>query len=603
LYGREACKSDTPSKNKEIFDCAIELIIEDCKKDILGLVEETNESGHYKITALGEAAIDTGTEISTIEPLLDVTKKLARIWNEILGSNPFPEELYIFSLVCQEEVYRDYIRYAPECRRSSNPWNNELQVSNREEVRKSTANSLQRMGLSTELSYKFAGALQVFLDELPVLGTVEASYSKGASDSLLRFFCGLISWVNGEERNTKVLKYIEGTGSLTDENTGRMQKFRQFTEVFSFKLLFLHKLLTKSKKFTAPLTVEAEKKLHLLASRVRLGCSVEAIPLFYPSSSNLNRPQVKQILEAGLTPSYILATNPREYPTTPYLSSDKLIKLREDLESYALNKFRELQGEMTAVRDQEDYKREKIYSFVQEVDRKFEVYIEQFIDERKKSPSFNESIHDCLNFSKSTDSSDSLVPKHTDNRYRVRVATLSSSNNTVTLAGERLIHQGNDEDELIGEYLEEHKIEILGVVFKNDGRCSLDGNSWKSFDALLRDEQIENSNLVVVAMPWLPRQKVMNDDIQQLLIDKGINLTFITPASFTVMLTIIVRGFTNGKSLIQDLSRANDTSFKTMNIDRLRRIIEENQVIIPLSIKDKLLDHFEVDSQIPLLAT
>ncbi len=85
LYG-----SGGQQKERELFSCAMYRTLEGCADEPLYLVQvDVGDEHRYTITPRGEAIVDTGTELDTVEPLLRILNSIWRIWAEETSSS-FP---------------------------------------------------------------------------------------------------------------------------------------------------------------------------------------------------------------------------------------------------------------------------------------------------------------------------------------------------------------------------------------------------------------------------------------------------------------------------------------------------------------------------------
>ncbi len=609
---------ETTQRERELFNCAVERILDDCATPKLELVKVDESKRSYFITPLGESIIDTGTEISTVEPLLEIVRKLNEAWKQFYANKEFPTDLYLLGIIAQREVFRQYIRYAPECKKVKlRNWPEQLAAENFKRVLKLSMEALEKIGVPKEESESLAECLRRnILDKREWIGQVEANYLHGASDSLLRLFSGIIAWINGEER-TLVYKQIEGN-ELGEAYEGKMQKFRQFTELLNFKILFLSKMLSKLRSGELSLGIEAEKNLHILASRLRFGCTAEAVPLFWPSSSNISRPEAAKLLAAKGTPSRFLAVaKPQDIiPNSLEILPRKLKLLREDLEKHAYNKFKELEDEMIImpIEEQNQQKREAARSLFEDIGTLFKKSIKQFSVSNTEENDFDGLLRQHLNFPELDESLTPILDSSSrslgSDRYRIRIV-IPEGEAGMEWHGERLsdavlsYEEGDHEDAESQEsrYDEQQIVKIIGIQFRHSWECRLGLREWQPFHHVLADHQ-STKHLVIVPLPWTPLRENMLPNLRGTLEQRaaypGYSTTFVTPAAFAVIVILIVRGFISGEAYMKMLveSPRSNKLINVVTVENVREIIERLRADVPSVIREKLIGHFEVDVDI-----
>lgn len=86
----------TDSNEALLFDCALDRILDGCSSSPLHLVQASaGQTKLYAITDRGEAIIDTGTELSTVEPLLRLVTAVRALWP---SSSAMPVEVFLLCL-------------------------------------------------------------------------------------------------------------------------------------------------------------------------------------------------------------------------------------------------------------------------------------------------------------------------------------------------------------------------------------------------------------------------------------------------------------------------------------------------------------------------
>jgi superfamily II DNA/RNA helicase len=621
LYVRQFI-SDKPNpadrkREQQLFRCALQRILDDCARDTLKLVDKNNN--FYAITARGEAIIDTGTEISTIEPLLGISKAVRDIWRESSIHGSFPTHIYVLCLIAQYEIFREYIYYMPECRTSEakRVWSRQLQQENRAHVFGQFVTWLERISdIPLESLQDFATVLRDWLDtDWKPLQRVNASYQYGATDSLLRLFNGIAAWINGEEREI-VDQLMEGTDNLKPGYQGVMQGFRHFADLLNIKTLFLSRMLATSKAEDISLSADDERKLHQLANCLRLGCTAEAIPLFWPFSSDFRRREAAKLLNAKITPSRLLSLSEPLKLTQVDIMPSKVERLRDDLERYAKKEFQELQDELVEEHPN-DQKRERVRNLLLIVGEQFEASVKLFRDDRGAPLPFDTMLREQLDFRNLVaEDGQKLLPilnvlgnSAVDDRVRIsvdiptRVAGIHwNFERAVRISNpERSDRKSTGSKMREGRYEREKFAHIFGLQFRRGWKCS-DGNKFDSFASFLKRHE-KTQHLFIVALPWYPLSTELPNDAVQLLTTRSDTLnyttTIFTIAAFATLVTALARDFLNSEKCMEILFQATPKRalFNIISIREVQVAIDsmpDRQ--IPLPIREKLIRHFEVVS-------
>lgn len=617
LFAWQSLRVRNDAGELERFNCAIRRILDDCTKDTLSLVElAEGKTNLYMITPRGEAIIDTGTEIHTVEPLLSIVAEVQKAWVSMQPEGKFPTDLYILCLIAQNEVFRQYIYYAPECkgRDFDRKWPEQIATANRQSVFASFVKAIGEIeALNPEEANTLAVSLRSILDEWEPIRAINAAYPKGATDSLLRFFNGIVAWINLEERSS-VDALIEGP-ELPEQFRSRMQGFRQFTDLLNIKTLFLAKMLVTDKKGEGVFGTDDERNMHMLASRLRLGCTAEAIPLFWPFSSDVLRQQAAKFLRNGITPSKLLSiADPHNLvKKSVEISPNKLDELRVDLEKFAKKEFNELQAVMTIGTAMDpDIKRQASHQLWKKMHTYFLQSIAQFRSSDQTQMNFDSLLRECFDFGRlhadPNESTEPILRSSVDEyKYRIRIDQPLPEVGMVWVV-EQLIKSSQPEDFdnvhqiRRGErkYERNEVVKILGVQFRQGWYCSLNNDAWQPFANILREQQ-RFPHLVIVPLPWVPSREELPTDLHDILEQRasllGFSTTFVTPAAFAAIVTSIVRNWVSSQLCIKMLCDP-IRSYQPFNLVAVKDVQEALDKTpdrpVQATIREKLIRHFEV---------
>jgi hypothetical protein len=457
------------------------------------------------------------------------------------------------------------------------------------------------------------------LNPWDALRKIEDNYEFGASDSILRLLSGILGWIAGEDRNV-VYDLIEGN-KLPEGKRGNMQKLRHFTEVLSFKILFLSKMLAKSStRQTASKNesgieseIESERDLRILALRLRFGCTSKAVPFFKPSSStSISRREAKRILEKGITPHSLLAiADPAKYSKDLGILSKTLKQLKKDLEKDAENSFDRLVNDLTEVINEDDQLRTQVQNLVKEMPSIFSRSVENFTKQIEESQqTFDNYLRDQLDFPKHLDGGDGVLTSAGQevrfNRYEVRI-NIPSEQIGIEWSGhlaERSQPDEESDEDQVPQYVEQHRINLVGIQFNHAWACQINPANSDFIEFLKKHENTKH--LAIVPLPWIPSGEYLPQKAHEFLalrLERKNTTTFITPAAFSAMLVFLVRKFDNlqyyaedfTKLLVQPISGSN---FNIVTVEDVRRVMRQRQTDAPDDIMQALLEHFEADGDL-----
>jgi replicative superfamily II helicase len=614
----------------DLFRDAVKIILDDCSSARLELAKKEGEgdSCYYEITPLGESIVDTGTAISTVGELRKIVTSLKSLWlsaSENSAQN-MPIELYLLCVIAQEEVFLDYIGCTPECNNKipSNKWTDDLIRTNSLSVNsrfkkyliKLLNSKKESMNLPDEELTEFLKELRSkILNNWVPLKQIDPHYELGASDSILRLVSGVFAWIDGADYED-VYKLIEEVDDPPKNMKGKMNKLRQFTEILSYKILFLSIMIEKSSgspsSSSIPINIdpeiEPERELRILASRLRFGCTSQAVPFFKPSRSNISRKVAKNLLNFHITPHSILAETIAKLKGKEELdiSSEKLEQLKTDLENDACNSFESLATYLTVGittgennTNEEKRRRTAIKELVEKMKELFKSSVKNFAKTNESKISFDDELRNGLNFSQIDDT-------QSWPRYQVEFKIPPHNMGIEWLGEESQMDYEYSDPEPKPQYIDKHRIKIVGIHFKDNWACKINQNN-SNFINFLNDHK-ETKHLAIVPLPWIPSNGALTNDMKDVLksrIEDGKTTTFITPAAFAAMLVFLVRNFNNIESyaesftnlLVREPKRTN-LDFNVVTVQDVRGVMRNNQNGVPREIMEALLEHFEADGDL-----
>lgn len=591
-------------RKREFFECAIRSIIPECAKEPLLLVSQSVD--HYTINDRGEAIIDTGTELRTVEPLLNIRRRVERAWEECCRGRPFPTALYTLCLVSVDEIYRNYLRHTPEFR------NREVQESGDaaegNEVFDDFVKTLMRIGVAEteakQLAKRLRDALEGDTDAAQVAEVLSGADdsdaepaapldARGVVHAVMRFFNAMIGWILDDEEPV-VIRLVVG------RQKQNLPGFTQSREQLAWKTIFFAKMLATAPR--DPIRTEEQRELLTLASRFRHGCRAEAVRLFWPRNSDLTRVQAAAVLTAtGNRPATLLSATHRLEVVG--LDAVKLGQLRDDLRDHAVAQFSDL-FQMLRVFQGGDDRHTQVRALLEEMHRGlFPDAVGQFPRSDRDSISLDQRMRDHLNFTKLDQKFLGTFPgERVAERYGVQIRIPKKCGVQLFGIKGKVRSERKAPEEPAWDDDPTHSVTILGVQLGHDWQVST-GTDWKPFPDLL--DQQKASHLVLVCAPWLPSFEApgfaaAKEALARRARDPEQTTAFVTPAAFGVLLVALAREFV-GDPVMRRLTSAHPPGafFNAVNVRDVLKIIDTSLattgVRFPQGIRERLITHFEVE--------
>ncbi|HIJ84424.1 MAG TPA: hypothetical protein HPQ00_09500, partial [Magnetococcales bacterium] len=263
----------------------------------------------YGTNALTNAIIDTGTEITTLEPLLRwngfLTENVRREGNPM--HNNWVPELHFIGLLLSPEAWRIGWEFAPE-HREDFPSDEHVVALNRMKVMEEAAAELKQLGLNRPTD-----VLNIIVkhirEQFSDLG-VKLPYENAHVEIVLRLFTALCRWVSGQP-----LPKIEASsranvgGSNLD---GRSERITNLNQRMSWLAVAMYRCVVFKEGQVSIDNNEGPSpdSLLRLSQRLRTGCPSDALPLFGRKRSQLGRHHATALIEAGFNVDTLLSHQP-----------------------------------------------------------------------------------------------------------------------------------------------------------------------------------------------------------------------------------------------------------------------------------------------------
>jgi hypothetical protein len=515
LYSRE--NKESPANLSRLRE-SIKLVIEESMQPNLELVKRSGRG--FKITQLGSSIIDTGTEISTLEPLKKALDTLLRLLKPEIAADQIPVELLLLPIVVQNEAHRQIISGMPELRTDV------AQTANRNAIIKWIGENFGDRGFTLAVSCVI-GQFLAECDADPRHAPSGDTSSEFVHDACLRVFCGLLLWVSGESISSihdklRVMGVFAGTPVQINTNIAA------FAERISWKLLFLSNLMRFSKA-QADVRV-LQTKAHRLNTRLRLGCAENALPFLAKSDnrkSMISRRTAHELLRAGATPKSISSG---EFDLDAY-SNTQRNQIKSQVRSYIRSSFRHLKSEFvfSAANQGADAICRAYWDLADEV-------IWKSTESGIPTPNWPEAGRDDVYVQAVTGLAEADAP-------RVR---LREENGVLEIVGHRL-------------------------AWQDDTRMPLDAVKWQvqaSYGANQIRQVPAGFTMVVVDFPWLLRS-----------VPSEVNVLRMSPAAFGILLTLVARSFFKDSVAALELLSAESGAISSVDLmDRTHSELLLNQL-------------------------
>lgn len=515
LYSLE--NKENPSNASRLRE-SVRLVIEESMDANLELVKKSGRG--FKITQLGSSIIDTGTEISTLEPLKRALETLLRLLRPVVAADDIPVELLLLPIVVQNEAHRQIISGMPELRTDV------ARGDNRRAMLEWVGETFGDRGFTPSV-LAVIGAFLAECDADPRHAPSGDTSSEFVHDACLRVFCGLLLWVSGEAMSgihakLRVIGVFAGTPVQINTN------FAAFAERISWKLLFLCNLMrfTRSQAEVRGLQTKARR----LNTRLRLGCAENALPFLAKDDnrkSMISRRTAHELLRAGATPKSISSG---EFDLDAY-SNTLRSQIRTQVRSYIRSSFHHLKNEFvfSAANQGADTICRAYWEFADEVIRK--------------------STESGLHTSKWPETG-------RDDVYVLAVPGLVESE-----APRVRLREGDGVLELVGHRLN----------WQDDTRIPVDAVKWQvqaSYGVDTLRSVPTGVTMVVVDFPWLLRS-----------VPSDVNVLRMSPAAFGILLTLIARSFFRDSVVALELLSAGAGAISSVDLmDRLHSELLLNQL-------------------------
>jgi len=593
------------SGNEDFSNC-MKAVLWKCKAPAYELVANNGE--RYGITELGEAVINTGTDLNTIVPMLEHTSNFYKIWETHYKGEKFPTCLYILVVIAQEEIFLNKVLETPEGRNQERHWHHKMVQANRKYVKQNFQKVLAKvLGKSDTRLIEFINEVVQYLDKAlsaPKTGTVDVGYPNGFTDVVLRFFCAVMAWtkMEGHKKINTYVQYYEGPKTTGRNMNGALTGFKQFTDQVSWKLLFLWNLIKKWSKSKPSeqeskypiLKLEQEIELLNLVSQVRIGCTAPGVALHYPSSSNFPRNSIIGLVKKEVTPTRLLSCEKiTDHVWNRRRNRDKKLLL-SDISNFALSNFVCLADEMEMSQDaefdkQRQFKILDLWSLLLEL---FKKGAKEFSKDYSRNCLFDKQLRELFN-----DTLEAEVPTRQDQEEQTISEYIKIEEHT-SYHGMRW-----------KEYVQINKnkpwgepVKIVGVQFNRNWEIQYNDEAACSLADLLKKEK-RTSHLVLVSLPWVPYLKEVPEDVKDALTYRRENkftTVLISPAAFATMTSAVVSRWVEVQEFMQKLRTRHDGSLMrlvlTLNILRIceMKYIAANKYEIPQKLREEVIKYYEV---------
>lgn len=540
-----------PGVEERAFRDCVKLMLQACAhlgegtagRPPLRLVQElSGEPVRYAITEEGEAIIDTGVEVRTIVPLLNLVEEIRGVWDSSdFAHLAFPTELYILCIIAQFEGHTSVIDELPEFQGNDSKWTTFYQMRNTKLVLSDlTVNLAKILGaqnigediapiavetLSRSLREKIAQHPTV--RELRQRRSSKAQYDLGAADSFIRLFNATCAWIVAGT-HPEIRKHLQSVPQNLNIQARFTKPLGDYAEFLSWKVDCLTRLLAarmgeneasgldadaeeagdSSKRVTRRRARLAEQvSLRNLVWRLRLGCPIEGVPALIRRHGEIRRTDIAKVLERGLTLSSILSAQDA-LSAVPELSSATKAALRQEYQSYTINQFRGLSEAFCsgALSDPKPSEQAAVGLWSALSGKVFPTAVEQF-----RLPTRGQSIARDV-WTALSEPFENEPREDESDRLSVTLSSQSEEGQTRTVS---LEWEADENPGLLlavdvisrqagrVERSRDRCVKILFLGARSDTKVQMEFNQWQGLDEILLRERADR-DLVIVPAPWLP---------------------------------------------------------------------------------------------------
>jgi superfamily II DNA/RNA helicase len=596
LYAEERLKRGAEvamGRERELFRTAVDGTLNDLATFPLNLVDRDSVDGrdYYAITSRGEAIIDTGTEITTLKPLLDITRKLQQKWAATVDHKRFPSALYLLAVTSQLEAYRHVIRCAPEV---SDADMSRLPAddarSNRQHVFECFVTALATMGVDLP-DPVLPGDLRQVLDEHfapPRDNGFFGKYEGGLTDAVLRLFCAVSAWSRGAARSDVRELILSAVGDPIWST--QLSGFGGFRDQASWKLIFLARILSGPDPYgAATLATKDEKALYALSFSVRIGCEPQACRLMfqdYPES--LSREEATTLVAAGYSGDRLVREPALSAP--PSIPADRFAALRSRLCDECGERYTSLSRTWSAALGNEPSEAE-LASLWDTSEKAFLAAIDCYYGSRSGLAQAERSLAVQL----------SWPPIIEGERRQVRDAGLADRTVLRFAAGADDATIRWVLDSTVAEsHAPERTLAVRAIQVLSDWSVMSEHGGTTIAEVLPGPD--EEPILVCVVFPWIPASEAMPYALKDSLAirtGRGQRIVLTSPAAFMLLLSGAVRAFLSVKELFEFFATGiavRDDRLCVVGFDQAEEVLLDKVSAgsMPIPLRESLLNHYEL---------
>lgn len=555
-----------------------------------GVNDSNSANAKYYITERGQAVVDTGTKLKTLQPLVNMASQISRL--------QLPVEAFAIALVAQEEIYQEYTDYLPEYNRDNN-FRDELLLSTVINKTKKIFRSVTaEFGITSEEADKLIGVLE----EAEHLSGDDRD-SKIRRNALLRLASALLMWINGLDEDS-ILNLLEGRGSALPPDAGlkpgEMMGFAQFTEALGWKAVLIARILPLEGDDTIQLPSHVVRDLTLLANRIKFGSSANSLPYFLSAGPQdqqpVSRPFIRELEKAGIRPVVVLSPSHVGGASIEAGAPNEFALVRERLGKFAVQQYESLADEMTRETDENDSARGVVDDFWDGSGAAFASSKDAFL-----TPGISRGLEQPWSlFSKLPTDISWLLSQVQHSVYRVGIVQVNRLIGDAEVPQICLVDESRERT-LAGlseaDWQAGNEVFIVAIEIKEDWQMSATGRNWTNLAQFIESQGHVN-HLGIVAFPWWPDLNEIPDQVRIALAHRAaanMTTTLLTPASLSLVLSLLARDLLvdRGRTVMSELVEpGEEVTYKLVNVEMLTKYLKRE---VPTILRETLLSHFEVN--------
>lgn len=257
-----------------------------------------NQPTTYQIQPQGEALIDTGTRLQSIEPIAEWLSLLRGAQQQLKVGAEVPVELLVPGFVASPDFWAVGKKLAVEAINNFKQPPPEDLLKQEGWAKKLLSQELIRLGLGKEGIGYFEQLMEVYCQRC--LGLLFLRVSDCKKNVFFKLVAAVLMWLRGADLDEIATTYKED-----GKDVSKAPEFQpKYADRLGWLSVMAHRFFNGSDYFLA----EHERDLPQLSLRLRLGMPVQGLPFLgnNPAKAIVSRYQIREMLDCDTRPSDML---------------------------------------------------------------------------------------------------------------------------------------------------------------------------------------------------------------------------------------------------------------------------------------------------------